>query len=67
MYVNIQELMWRLRMITDIPVSELTSWRGCNPCPPNYDAYWERALAELDSIDPKPELIPAEFKCNFIE
>jgi cephalosporin-C deacetylase len=54
-------------MISDIPVSELTSWRGRNPCPPNYDAYWERALAELDSIDPKPELIPAEFKCNFAE
>ena len=36
----------------DIPVSELYEYRGTNPKPEDFDAYWERGLRELDRIDP---------------
>ena len=44
----------------DFPLEELKQYKGCNPRPIDFDTYWEDALRELDSVDPKPELIPAE-------
>jgi len=46
--------------IIDKPLSELCEYRGTNPKPADFDAYWERALAELDAVDPAPELIPVD-------
>jgi cephalosporin-C deacetylase len=46
--------------ILDKPLSELREYRGINPKPADFDAYWERALAELDAVDPAPELIPVD-------
>lgn len=46
--------------IIDKPLSELCEYRGTNPKPSDFDAYWERALAELDAVDPAPELIPVD-------
>jgi cephalosporin-C deacetylase len=54
-------------MLIDLPVSELTKWQGSNPRPADHDAYWKRALAELDAVDPAPELVPAPFSCPFAE
>lgn len=46
--------------ILDKPLSELRTYRGINPKPADFDDYWTRALAELDSVDPCPELIPVD-------
>ena len=54
-------------MQIDMPVSELLAYQGRNPRPADFDAYWERALAELDSVPPNPELIPAKFNCPGVE
>ena len=40
----------------DYPLAQLQTYTGTNPRPADFDDYWTRALAELDSIDPKPEL-----------
>ena len=44
----------------DKPIQELETYTGTNPKPADFDEYWLRALRELDSIDPKPELKLAE-------
>jgi cephalosporin-C deacetylase len=54
-------------MQIDMPVSELEKWQGRNPRPADYDAYWERALAELAAVDPAPLLVPAAFECPFAD
>ncbi len=46
----------------DIPFEQLTSYQGRNPRPRDFDAFWEKALAEMRATDPQVELVPAEFK-----
>ena len=45
--------------LVDQPLSELRSYAGTNPRPPDFDAYWTEALRELDATDPRPELRPS--------
>lgn len=51
----------------DFSIKELESYTGTNPCPADFDAYWDAALAELDAIDPEVELIPAGVQSPFAE
>ncbi len=44
--------------LIDKPMPELLQYRGRNPRPHDYDAYWAAALRELDATDPQPELRP---------
>lgn len=46
----------------DMSVEELKQYGGRTPCPDDFEDYWERALKELDAIDPAVELRPAEFQ-----
>ncbi len=46
----------------DLPLEQLKTYRGITPRPADFDAYWDRALAEMNSIDPRVERIPAEFQ-----
>ena len=48
-------------MLVDMPLDELETYAGTNPRPEDFDAYWARALEELDSIQPRVELRPSEF------
>jgi cephalosporin-C deacetylase-like acetyl esterase len=41
--------------------SELRIYAGRNPRPDDFDDYWAKALAELATVDPRPELKPAAF------
>ena len=54
-------------MLVDKPIEELLKYTGRNPRPADFDAYWERALAEMRSVDPQLELRPAEFKYPGVE
>jgi cephalosporin-C deacetylase len=49
--------------VFEMPLEELRSYRGINPKPEDFDAYWERALAELGAIEEQVELVPAAFEC----
>jgi cephalosporin-C deacetylase len=46
----------------DLPIEQLKSYRGENPCPIDFDPFWDKSLAEMRSIDPKAELIAAEIQ-----
>jgi len=53
----------------DKPLDELWNYKGTNPKPKDFDAYWDRALQELDATPPNPEFTPNQtihgngFKC----
>jgi cephalosporin-C deacetylase len=51
----------------DMPFEKLQTYEGTNPRPADFDAYWDAALAEMRSVDPKVELVPAEFQTPFAE
>ncbi|MEM6823245.1 MAG: alpha/beta fold hydrolase [Verrucomicrobiota bacterium] len=42
----------------DFPFETLETYKGTNPCPSDFDAYWERALGELSEIVSNPQLEP---------
>src|SRR4051812_45720204 len=44
--------------LIDKPLPELFEYRGRNPRPADFDAYWAAALRELNATDPQPELKP---------
>jgi cephalosporin-C deacetylase len=46
----------------DLPFEQLASYQGRNPRPQDFDAFWEKGLAEMRATDPRVELIPADFK-----
>ena len=48
--------------VFDLPLAELKRYRGCNPRPADFAEYWERAGAELDSVDPTVDLVAAQFQ-----
>ena len=46
----------------DMPLEKLKTYAGRNPRPDDFDAYWERGLREMRSVDAQIELRPAEFQ-----
>lgn len=54
-------------MLIDMPLEDLKKYQGTNPCPQDFEEYWEKALEEMRAIDPKVELIPAEFQAPCAE
>jgi cephalosporin-C deacetylase len=54
-------------MLVDLKVPELMKWQGRNPRPADHDAYWDRALKELDTVNPEPEFKPAKFSTPFAD
>ncbi|MEI8206305.1 MAG: acetylxylan esterase [Kiritimatiellales bacterium] len=53
-------------LLFDMPFEKLKTYKGINPKPVTFDAYWEKALAEMRAIKPQIEIIPdAEFQTPF--
>lgn len=53
--------------LIDMPLSELQQYQGINPRPADFDAYWDKALAEMRSVESNVELIPSAFQAPFAE
>lgn len=53
--------------VVDFPLEKLKVYQGISPRPEDMDAFWDRSLAEMRSIDPKVELIPAKFQTDYAE
>lgn len=53
--------------IFEMSLAELKNYQGRNPRPVDFDDYWERALAEMHEVDPRVELVPAEFQVPGVE
>lgn len=51
----------------DMPYAQLETYEGMNPCPADFDNYWDTALAEMRAIDPDVELVPADFQTSFAD
>jgi len=51
----------------DMPFEALKTYPGRNPRPADFDAYWERGLAEMRALDPQIEITPADFQASFAE
>jgi cephalosporin-C deacetylase len=52
-------------LLFDMSFEQLLTYQGRNPKPADFDAYWNRALAELEATKPQIELIPAPFQTAF--
>src|SRR5689334_22843563 len=47
--------------IIDKPLSELRTYTGRNPRPADFDAFWDKSIAEMKALGTKHELVPASF------
>ena len=54
-------------MLVDMPLEKLKTYTGINPRPADFDAFWDRSIAEMLAIDPKVEMIPAKFQTEYAE
>ena len=45
----------------DFPLEQLKVYQGRNPRPADFDAYWDRAMAEMRMVRPDIEIKPARF------
>ena len=53
--------------VLDMPLEELKKYQGINPKPHDFDEFWDKALADLDKIDPKVEIKPYEFSSSLAD
>jgi cephalosporin-C deacetylase len=53
--------------VIDKPLAELLKYQGRNPCPTDFDQYWNESIAEMKAIKPNVELVPAPSKSHFAE
>ncbi|MFQ3620838.1 MAG: alpha/beta fold hydrolase, partial [Spirochaetales bacterium] len=48
--------------IIDLPLRELKIYQGINPKPVDFDFYWDKALKELENVEPAIEWVPSRFQ-----
>lgn len=53
--------------LVDMPKEELYKYKGCTPCPKDFDEYWDRGIAEMNAISDKPTFIKKEFPAKGID
>ncbi len=53
--------------LIDMPLAKLKTYKGSSPCPKDIDRYWDTALAEMRSVDPKVELVKSDFQTSGAE
>ena len=51
----------------DMPVEELKLYQGTNPCPDDFDEFWEHGLEEMRSVASNVELRASSFQTPFAE
>ena len=51
----------------DMSLDKLYTYQGINPRPVDFDEFWDKALSEMRSIDPKPVLTPCSIKSNIAD
>ncbi len=51
----------------DMPMERLQAYTGTNPRPMDFEAYWDRGLAEMRALDARVERRPAAFQTPFAE
>ena len=51
----------------DMPLEKLEKYQGINPRPADFDAYWDKGLAEMRALDPKVERVRAAFQAPYAD
>jgi len=51
----------------DLPYDQLKTYQGINPRPADFDLYWQAAIVEMRSVDPRVVLERAEFQVPGVE
>ena len=51
----------------DMPLEELKTYMGSSPKPADFDEYWKRAIAEMESVYAPAEMIPSDFTTAFAD
>lgn len=51
----------------EMPMEQLKTYLGTNPCPEDFNAFWDDALKEMRAVDPQAELKPVDFSCPFAD
>ncbi len=54
-------------LLFDMPEEKLYTYQGTNPRPADFDDFWDKALAEMNAVDPKVELVPAAFQTPYAQ
>ena len=52
-------------LMFDMPLERLKAYEGRNPRPDDFDAFWDARLDEMGAIDPRVEIVPADFQAPF--
>ncbi len=47
--------------LIDMPLAQLKEYRGVNPCPADFSAFWDASLAQMRALDPQVEYKAANF------
>ncbi len=53
--------------VFEMSLADLKTYQGRNPRPADFDEYWDRALAEMQALDPQIELRPHPLTASFAE
>src|SRR5579862_83897 len=53
--------------IFDFPLAQLRTYGGRNPCPPDFDSFWDAGLAEMRSMDPDIKLVSSQVSSRVAE
>jgi len=51
----------------DLPLDELHTYQGTNPKPADFEAFWDRSLAEMRAVDPQVRRDRADFQAPFAD
>ena len=54
-------------LLFDMPLEECKKYEGINPCPNDFDKYWDESVAEMKAIDTKIDFIPAKWNFKNVE
>ena len=54
-------------LMFDMPMDKLKTYTGRNPCPKDFDMFWDRSLSRLKEIDPQVQLVPSKFQAPYAE
>lgn len=53
--------------LLDMPLDQLLKYEGRNPRPHDFDAFWDKSVAQMHAVEPNLELRPTGFQVPFAE
>ena len=54
-------------MVVDMSIEKLYAYQGVNPCPEDFDEFWDAMLDEMYALDNNVELIPTKRKYKNVD